>query len=191
VNPTTLSIVRIAVGLLFIQHGAEKLWGFAGRKIDHNFLTLQGFAGPLEILGGQPHHSRPLHAPNGIHPVRSNGRRLFCGMGEPRIVFHLEWRGGSRHLLLHLSLWLLTAGPGAWSLDSMGPWEKKLATLLNPWESHGRAIVRVILAFTFMLHGYRHALGILSKSAGRAGIVPVAMIACRHLWAIGKTSAGC
>jgi putative oxidoreductase len=43
---------RIVTGLLFFQHGAEKLWGFAGGRIDHNFGTLRGFAGPLEIVGG-------------------------------------------------------------------------------------------------------------------------------------------
>ena len=46
-NPSLLSAVRIALGLLFIQHGAEKLWGFAGGQIDHHFTTLHGFAGPL------------------------------------------------------------------------------------------------------------------------------------------------
>src|SRR6202007_3181839 len=47
-----LSAIRIATGLLFFQHGAEQLWGFAGGQIDHNFLTLHGFAGPLEVIGG-------------------------------------------------------------------------------------------------------------------------------------------
>lgn len=47
-----LSVIRIAIGLLFFQHGAEKLWGFAGGQVDHRFLTLHGFAGPLELIGG-------------------------------------------------------------------------------------------------------------------------------------------
>ena len=41
-----LSAVRIAVGLLFFQHGAEKIWGFAGGRVDHNFATLHGSPGP-------------------------------------------------------------------------------------------------------------------------------------------------
>src|SRR5262245_21145034 len=47
-----LSAMRFATGLLFIQYGAQKLWGFAGGRINHEFLTLRGFAGPLEFFGG-------------------------------------------------------------------------------------------------------------------------------------------
>ena len=47
-----LSITRIATGMLFFEHGAEKIWAFAGGQIDHKFLTLHGFAGPLEVIGG-------------------------------------------------------------------------------------------------------------------------------------------
>ena len=44
--------LRLLTGLLFFQHGAEKLWGFAGGRIDHNFASLHGIAGPLETVGG-------------------------------------------------------------------------------------------------------------------------------------------
>src|SRR5260370_4482585 len=47
-----VSILRIAAGLLFRQHGGEKLWGFAGGRIDHNFPNLHAFAGPIELVGG-------------------------------------------------------------------------------------------------------------------------------------------
>ena len=43
--PYLLSALRIAAGLLFIQHGGEKLWGFAGGRIDHNFPNLHALAG--------------------------------------------------------------------------------------------------------------------------------------------------
>jgi len=173
-NPTSLGIVRIAVGLLFIQHGAEKLWGFAGGKIDHNFLTLRGFAGPLEILGGSL-----------IILGLFTRVAAFILCGEMAVAYFVAWagrgflpisNGGEEAVIFSfIYLWLVTAGPGAWSLDRKGLGERKLAAKLNPLESHGRAIVRVILAFTFMLHGYRHVFGILSKSAGRAAIVPVAI----------------
>src|SRR5689334_11745695 len=52
VAPYVLGFARIAIGLLFLQHGAEKIWGFAGGRIDHDFGTLHGFAGPLEVAGG-------------------------------------------------------------------------------------------------------------------------------------------
>src|SRR5262245_58253692 len=40
------------IGFMFIQHGTEKLWGFPSGRIDHNFLSLHGFAGLLEFPGG-------------------------------------------------------------------------------------------------------------------------------------------
>ena len=51
-SPYLLSILRIVTGLLFMQHGGEKLWGFAGGRIDHNFPQLHALAGPIELIGG-------------------------------------------------------------------------------------------------------------------------------------------
>jgi putative oxidoreductase len=39
------------IGYMYIQHGTEKLWGYPSGRIDHNFLTLHGFAGLLELPG--------------------------------------------------------------------------------------------------------------------------------------------
>ena len=90
-TPYLLSVLRIGIGLLFFQHGAEKLWGFAGGRIDHNFGTLHGFAGPLEIFGG-------LLMTVGLFWPISNG-------GEEAVIY------------CFLYLWLVTAGGGPWSLD--------------------------------------------------------------------------
>jgi putative oxidoreductase len=112
-----LSILRIVVGLLFIQHGTEKLWGFPNGRIDHNFFTaLHGFAGLLEFPGGLllilGLFTRPLAfilcgemavayfhswAPRGFWPI-SNG-------GEGAVIYCFTY------------LWLVTAGAGPWSLD--------------------------------------------------------------------------
>lgn len=59
-NPTlaryTHAIMRIVVGLLFMQHGAQKILGWFG-GVDGNGMTpplmsLSGFAGVLELVGG-------------------------------------------------------------------------------------------------------------------------------------------
>ncbi len=47
-----LSLLRIGVRLVFFQHGAEKLWGFAGARTVGMHFTLVGLAGPLEVGGG-------------------------------------------------------------------------------------------------------------------------------------------
>ncbi len=173
-NSRLLSVVRIATGLLFLQHGAEKLWGFDGGQIDYHFLTLHGFAGPLEVIGGTL-----------ITFGLFTRLAAFVLSGQMAVAYFDQWagrgffpisNGGEEAVIFCFTyLWLVTAGPGPWSVDRWIPWEARLARVLDTWEPWGRAGVRVILAFLFSLHGYRHVFGVLSKSAGRAAIVPLAM----------------
>lgn len=45
------SLFRIAVGLLFLQHGAQKLYGwFGGNQVE--LMSLMGAAGMIEFYGG-------------------------------------------------------------------------------------------------------------------------------------------
>lgn len=174
VNSGTLSIIRIATGLLFFQHGAEKLWGFAGGQIDHKFLTLHGFAGPLEVVGG-------------TMIIFGVFTRLaaFILSGQMAVAYFDQWasrgffpisNGGEEAVIFCFTfLWLVTAGPGPWSVDRWMAWEAKLARLLGPWEPWGRAIVRIVLAFLLTLHGFRHVFGLLAKTAGRAAVMPLAI----------------
>jgi putative oxidoreductase len=170
-NPSFLSAVRIALGLLFVQHGAEKLWGFAGGQIDHNFTTLHGFAGPLEVIGG-------------TLIIFGLFTRLaaFILSGQMAVAYFDQWagrgffpigNGGEEAVIFCFAwLWLVTAGSGRWSIDNLlGP-ESNFARTLSGWEPWGRAIARVILAFLFILHGCRHVFGFLRGSAGRAAVVP-------------------
>jgi len=50
-SPYLLSILRIVGGLLFMQHGAQKLFGLLGGTPVH-WLSLMGLAGALEFFGG-------------------------------------------------------------------------------------------------------------------------------------------
>lgn len=45
-------LFRIIVGLMFMQHGAHKLLGWFGAKGMVSFLSLMGFAGTVELVGG-------------------------------------------------------------------------------------------------------------------------------------------
>jgi putative oxidoreductase len=51
-TPYLLSLMRFMIGYMYIQHGTEKLWGYPAGRIDHDFLSLHGFAGLLELPGG-------------------------------------------------------------------------------------------------------------------------------------------
>lgn len=173
-NSRLLSVIRIATGLLFFQHGAEKLWGFAGGQIDHNFLTLHGFAGPLEVIGGTL-----------ITFGLFTRLAAFILCGQMAVAYFDQWaglgffpisNGGEEAVMFCFTyLWFVTAGPGTWAIDRWLVWEHKLARLLDRWEPLGRAIARVILAFMLSLHGYRLVFGLLSKSAGRAAVIPLAI----------------
>jgi putative oxidoreductase len=118
-TPYLLSVLRIVIGLLFIQHGTEKLWGFPNGRIDHNFLTsMHGFAGLLEFPGGLllilGLFTRPL---------------AFILCGEMAVAYFHSWaprglwpisNGGElAAIYCFLYLWLVTAGAGPWSLDSL------------------------------------------------------------------------
>lgn len=45
-------IFRVIVGLMFVQHGAQKLLGWFGAKEAVPLLSLMGFAGTVELVGG-------------------------------------------------------------------------------------------------------------------------------------------
>lgn len=172
-NLRLLSVIRIATGLLFFQHGAEKLWGFAGGQIDHRFLTLHGFAGPLEVIGGTL-----------IVFGLFTRFAAFILCGQMAVAYFDQWagrglfpisNGGEEAVIFCFTyLWFVMAGGGAWSLDQrLG--DPRLGEVLSNWESWGRAIMRIVLAFCFTLHGYRHVFGLFPKSAGRAAVMPLAM----------------
>ncbi len=116
--PKFLAILRIVTALLFIAHGTGKLLGFPDLGFAPPFLSLFGLAGVLEIVGGLlilvGLFTRPVafllsgemavayftaHAPQSFFPILNQGEAavLFC------FVF----------------LYLVFAGPGAWSIDGI------------------------------------------------------------------------
>ena len=115
-TPHLLSAIRIATGLLFFQHGAEKIWGFAGGRIDLNFATMHGFAGPLEVVGGAL-----------IILGLFTRMAAFILCGEMAVAYFTRWaprgfwpisNGGEEAVIFcFVFLWFVTAGPGPWSLD--------------------------------------------------------------------------
>ncbi len=115
-----LSILRIASALLFMQHGAQKLFGFLARAQapSHPLLSLMGIAGVLEFFGGLPLvlglFTRPVavllsgemavayfmvHAPKAFWPIQNGGDLAF--------------------LWSFVFFYIAVAGGGAWSLDRL------------------------------------------------------------------------
>src|SRR5258708_37886261 len=46
---------------------------------------------------------------------------------------------------------------------------------IGSWECYTRSLFRIILAFTFSLHGYRHLFGLFPVSGGRRARIPMAL----------------
>jgi putative oxidoreductase len=117
-TPRALSVLRIMTGLLFLEHGTQKLLGFP--PSEHAFpalFSLMGIQGVLELVGGfliliglltrlvafilagdMAVAYFMAHAPKGFFPTLNGGQLaiLFC------FVF----------------LYLVIAGGGEWSVDA-------------------------------------------------------------------------
>ena len=116
-SPRMLSVLRIMTGLLFLEHGTQKLLGFPpAANPGPALFSLLGFQGILELVGGIliliGLFTRPVafilagdmavayfkaHAPRGFFPTLNGGQLaiLFC------FVF----------------LYVFVAGGGVWSVD--------------------------------------------------------------------------
>ena len=116
-QPEALGVLRIVTGLLFMQHGAQKLFGLLGGN-QVQLMSQMGIAGVLEFFGGllivlglftrivafvlsgqMATAYFTSHFPNGFFPIENGGElaALFC------FVF----------------LYFATAGPGRFSLDGL------------------------------------------------------------------------
>lgn len=119
-SPYALAVLRIVAALVFMQHGTQKLFGFPV-GLDGGpppAFSLFWFAGVIETFGGLlvlvGLFTRPaafvmsgemavaywmVHAPMSVHPLLNAGELaiLYC------FVF----------------LFLVFAGPGAWSVDGI------------------------------------------------------------------------
>ena len=79
-KPEMLSVVRIVVALLFLEHGSAKLLGFpTSPHGEPAFMTLMWIQGLIELLGGALLALGLFTRPVRVHPVRQYGHRLFHG----------------------------------------------------------------------------------------------------------------
>ncbi|HEX7241074.1 MAG TPA: DoxX family protein [Longimicrobiaceae bacterium] len=113
----TLALLRVAAGLMFAQHGAQKLFGafggMGGSGAKAEIASLMGVAGILELVGGLliaiGLFTRPVafvlagqmaaayfmaHASQGFWPILNQGEMaaLYCF-----VFLYLSSRGGGRY----------------------------------------------------------------------------------------------
>ena len=46
---------------------------------------------------------------------------------------------------------------------------------ISSWEGYTRSLLRIVLAFVFTLHGFRHSFGYFHASGGRRAAIPMAL----------------
>jgi putative oxidoreductase len=117
-SPVLLSILRIVVAFLFMEHGAQKLFGVPGIG-DHKveLVSLMGFAGVLEFFGGGllliGLFTRPI-----AFILAGEMAFAYFMVHAPQSMWPAINQGDAAVLYCFTMLYLSSAGGGPWSLDS-------------------------------------------------------------------------
>ena len=108
-EPRMLSILRIMVGLLYMEHGLAKILDFPHQPnhAPYALFTLNpGLQGLLELVGGFAARAGFVHPHRRLHPRGRHGGRLFHGPCAERLLPAAQRRGVGNRLLLRLPLFL-------------------------------------------------------------------------------------
>jgi putative oxidoreductase len=113
-----LSIVRIIVGLLFLEHGTAKYLGFPGVQRIPEMLSMSGVGGLLELIGGALIVAGLLTRPVAFQLCGEMAVAYFYAH-FPRNFFPVINGGDAAILYCFMFLYLVFAGAGPWSLDAL------------------------------------------------------------------------
>ena len=117
-RPQALALLRIFTSLSFISHGTQKLLAFPvppGSGMPAAF-TLSWTAGVLELIGGALVLVGFLTRPTAF--VLSGLMAVAYWMAHaPRSFYPLLNGGEAAMLFCFIFLYIVAAGPGAWSVD--------------------------------------------------------------------------
>lgn len=112
----THAILRIGAGLLFMQHGAQKLFGLLTDNPPVELFSLMGLAGVLEFFGGLMIALGLLTTPVAIILTLEMLAAYFMAHGPGGFPIQ---NGGELALLYALVFAFFAAhGPGRWSVDA-------------------------------------------------------------------------
>ncbi|MGD0314346.1 MAG: DoxX family protein [Xanthobacteraceae bacterium] len=124
--PHVLSILRIVVALLFLQHGLSKLFGFPQPMAPPPMFTMIWFAGVIELVGG-------VLVTLGLFTrvaafIMSGEMAIGYFLAHAPRSFFPALNGGDPAILYCFAfLYLVFAGAGPWSLDAV--WLRKRRSL--------------------------------------------------------------
>lgn len=111
--------VRIVAGVLFFQHGAQKIFGVLGREASVELTSLLGLAGVIELLTGAL-IALGLFTPWAAFIASGQMAAAFFIAHVPRgSLWPIENAGEPAVLFCFLFLYLASRDSGGWSLDRM------------------------------------------------------------------------
>lgn len=120
-SPYALALLRIVAGLIFLEHGTQKFLGFPAGEMAGGGLALNNpgaFAGIVELVTGILITIGLFTRPAAF--VASGTMAVAYWMAHaPQNPFPVNNGGDAAILYCFVFLYLVFAGPGAWSLDAM------------------------------------------------------------------------
>lgn len=114
--PRVLSIVRIVAGLLFLEHGTQKLIGFPATDHAPAFLSLFWVGGVIEIVTGVL-IAIGLFTRPAAFIASGMMAAAYWMFHAPQSPFPANNGGDAAILFCFFFLYLVFAGPGPWSAD--------------------------------------------------------------------------
>jgi putative oxidoreductase len=119
-TPQLLSIFRIVVALLFLEHGTAKLLGFPHVEMFANIqlVSMIGVAGILELVGGAL-LAIGLFSQITAFVLSGEMAVAYFMVHAPQGFFPLINQGEGAVFYCFAFLYLAAAGPGPWSVDRL------------------------------------------------------------------------
>lgn len=117
--PRLLSLMRVIVGLLFIEHGTSKFFGFPSSEETGTveLFSLIGLSSVLELVGGV---LLTLGLFTRITAFILSGEMAFAYflVHAPHSFFPLINHGEPAVIYCFIFLYMAAVGPGPWSIDA-------------------------------------------------------------------------
>ena len=114
--PEMLSIARIVIGLLFLEHGTSKLFDFPHGPVQPAMGTLIWFQGVIEIVGGVLFAAGFLTRPVAFILAGDMAFAYFMAHA-PKGFFPMLNGGDAAILYCFVFLIYFVTGPGRWAAD--------------------------------------------------------------------------